>query len=113
MTWAGEPQSPKADPPNAFTVRLVDETGSPVSGAQVGLIAAWGDMKLIKTGWEYFSGSDLKDINITSGNDGIARFAGGRDLLANLGLIGATRNAGSPPRKSSTPKVTRKCSPSS
>lgn len=87
LSWAEEPPIAKADPPKEFAVRLLDESGSPVAGAQVGLIAHWGDMNLVKSGWEFHSGPDLKDINVTSGEDGTVRFAGGRTFLTNLGLI--------------------------
>lgn len=87
VAWAEEPQAAKADPPKEFVVRLLDESGAPVAGAQVGLIAHWGDMNLVKSGWEFHSGPDLKDINVTSGEDGMVRFAGGRAFLTNLGLI--------------------------
>jgi thiol-disulfide isomerase/thioredoxin len=85
MSWA-ENQPAQGDPPQEFAVRLLDESGSPVAGAQVGLVAGWGDMNLAKSGWEYVSGPDLKGVNVTSNKDGMVRFAGDRDSLGNLGL---------------------------
>src|SRR4051812_4663068 len=85
--WADESKPADGNPPSAFAVRLLDDSGEPVAGAEVGLIAGWGDMNLVKTGWEYLSGARLKDVNVKSGTDGIVRFAGNREMLDRFCLV--------------------------
>jgi thiol-disulfide isomerase/thioredoxin len=63
-----------------FRVRLVDENGSPVNHADVGLYTYFGDTKFSETGWKY-------DMHTTSGEDGIAQFADGALRLNGLSLV--------------------------
>ena len=84
---ADEEKPAEDDHQEPFAVRLVDESGKPVVGAEAGLLAAWGDMNLVNTGWEYLSGSDLKSVNAKSDAEGVVRFAGDRRMLARFGLV--------------------------
>jgi thiol-disulfide isomerase/thioredoxin len=68
-----------------FRVRLVDEKGSPVRHADVGLYTYYGDMNFSEASWKY-------DLHTTSGEDGVARFAEGASRLGNQSLV--ARHAG-------------------
>lgn len=54
--------------PSILEIRVVDEAGHPIEGAEVGTTRFFGDMLLRDTGWEYFKGP------VVSNADGIATF---------------------------------------
>jgi thiol-disulfide isomerase/thioredoxin len=87
LAIAGESRGTNDDANDAFAIRLVDELGQPVAGAQVGLVARWYDMNLAKSGWEYLSGADLKAVDATSDANGSLKFAGGREKLTKFCVV--------------------------
>jgi thiol-disulfide isomerase/thioredoxin len=64
-----------------FAVRLVDEQGKPVAGAELGLSAAWSDNTYRESGWE-FGIEPMK-----SDSDGMAFFESSRESLDSLSLV--------------------------
>ena len=71
------------EPP--ISIRLVDQAGRSIEGAEVGLGVAWGDVNFRQTGWEYDLGPVKTD------REGLARLEVETRLLKGLSITARQR----------------------